>query len=159
MVPPWIDALQGHCNMTVGASQARRTSQRPAACGTDRAATSLSSDNVLWHHHDVRDSWTRFYILCALGSGPQYPYRIAREVAAATGGLVVLEAGNLHRRLQQLLADGLIGEAAPPGPDEDRRRRYFAITRKGRLALRAETERMAEAMRVAKAALAGGRAR
>lgn len=107
----------------------------------------------------MRDSWTRFYILCALGSGPQYPYRIAREVAAATGGRVVLEAGNLHRRLQQLLAEGLIGETTPPGPDEDRRRRYFAITRKGRLALRAETERMAEAMRVAKTALAGGRER
>ncbi|MEZ5319038.1 MAG: helix-turn-helix transcriptional regulator [Vicinamibacterales bacterium] len=102
------------------------------------------------------DSWTRFHVLCALLQGPQYPYRIARDVAAATGGRVVLEAGNLHRRLQQLLADGLIAEARAPETGADRRRRYYAITRQGRDALREETDRMHEAVRTARSALAAG---
>lgn len=68
----------------------------------------------------------------------------------------MLEAGNLHRRLQQLLGEGLISEIPAPDGDADQRRRYFAITGKGRRALRVETERMQEAMRVARAALARG---
>jgi len=102
------------------------------------------------------DSWTRFHILCALLPGPQYPYRIARDIAAATGGRVVLEAGNLHRRLQQLLADGLVVEAKPPQESADRRRRYFAVTRKGREALREETDRMQQAVHAVRTAMSNG---
>ena len=101
------------------------------------------------------DSWTRFHILCALADGPEYPFQIARDIAAASRGELTLEAGNLHRRLQQLLQEGLIAEAPRPPECEDQRRRYFAVTARGRAALRDEAARMHEAARLARAALGG----
>ncbi|HET9369740.1 MAG TPA: helix-turn-helix transcriptional regulator [Vicinamibacterales bacterium] len=101
------------------------------------------------------DSWTRFHILCALANGPEYPFQIARDVAEATRGELTLEAGNLHRRLQQLLQEGLVAEAPRPADCEDQRRRYFAVTARGRAALRDEAARMHVAARLARAALDG----
>ncbi len=100
------------------------------------------------------ESTTRFHVLCVLASGPGYPYRIARDIAAATDGRVLLEAGNLHRRLQQLLAEGLIADCPRPADAEDSRRRYYVMTPKGRATLRDEADRLHAAVRTARAALA-----
>jgi DNA-binding PadR family transcriptional regulator len=105
----------------------------------------------------MADSLTRFHILRVLLPGPSYPYRMALAISQSTQGRVVLEAGNLHRRLQQLLAEGLIREVELSRTAQDRRRRYFALTPAGRRALMAGLERMQTAVRLARAGLAGQR--
>ncbi len=96
-------------------------------------------------------SWTRFHILRVLGDGPTYPYQLARTVAESTRGQVMLEAGNLHRRLGQLCSEGLIEETSRPDDEVDRRRRYFRLSPAGRRELAANLDRMREAVRLSDA--------
>ncbi len=109
-------------------------------------------------HNHTPLSASSFHILCALLRGPQYPYRIARDVAVETEGQIRLEAGNLHRNLQRLLRDGLLEEAPAPSEDEeaDGRRRYYALTHSGREVLTSDIARMKEAVRLAGQLLAEG---
>ncbi len=68
-----------------------------------------------------------------------------------------LGPGTLYGALQRLREDGLVEEAE--NPDEEgahaERRRYYALTRRGRAALRAEGERLARAARWVDARLGG----
>lgn len=65
------------------------------------------------------------------------------------GRRAVLGPGTLYRTLKELRDEGLI-EYAPSPTDEDPRRRYYTITAKGRQAARAEAERMADWVDLAK---------
>ena len=85
-----------------------------------------------------------FEILLTLAGGEQHGYAIMLEVEARTGGAVNLHAGSLYRALNRLLEAGLIVELDErPGPDQDdERRRYYALTPKGREVARGEARRL-----------------
>ena len=96
-----------------------------------------------------------FHILVASASGQRHGYAIMKEVAAATGGQVKLNAGTLYTTIRRLLEDGLIRETgAPPGLETgDERRRYYATTPAGRRAAKAELARMKAVIQHASATL------
>lgn len=93
-----------------------------------------------------------FHILLALADGDRHGYAIIQEVAARTGGTVRLSAGTLYRSIQRLLEQGLVEEVRQrPAPElDDERRRYYRITAAGRAAARAETERLAALLKLAR---------
>lgn len=101
-----------------------------------------------------------FEMLVALAGGPRHGYAIRQEVEARTGGAVRLWPATLYGTLAELTEGGLIEEApSPGGPGDDPRRRYYALTARGRQALAAEASRLAEVARLAQARLAFGGAR
>jgi DNA-binding PadR family transcriptional regulator len=61
------------------------------------------------------------------------------------------ETGTLYTAIRRLLDDGLIEESdRRPAPDEDQRRRYYALTPFGAEVLRLESERLAALVAVAR---------
>jgi len=92
-----------------------------------------------------------FLILLALTDGDRHGYSLKKEILRRTDGRVKLGAGTLYRSIGQLVDLGLIEESSQrPDPAlDDERRRYFRLTRLGRRAARAETERLADLVRVA----------
>jgi len=72
-------------------------------------------------------------------------------VAERTGGRLELEAGTLYAAIRRLREDRLIAEAPSPA-DADARRRYYDLTPLGRDVLRAESERLAELVTLARQA-------
>src|SRR5262245_155812 len=94
-----------------------------------------------------------FHILVALGDGEAHGYAIMQDVLKRTGGAVRLSAGTLYGAVSRLLDDGLIEEAEErPDPEQDdTRRRYYRLTDLGSRVLVAETRRLAELLRSARA--------
>jgi DNA-binding PadR family transcriptional regulator len=94
-----------------------------------------------------------FHILIALADDERHGYGIIQDVAARTGGQVVLSAGTLYRSIQRMLEQGLIEELSErPAPElDDERRRYYRLTAFGRAVARAETARLASLVRLARA--------
>jgi DNA-binding PadR family transcriptional regulator len=92
------------------------------------------------------------HILLALGTEPRHGYAIMQVAAARTGGRIRILPGTLYSTIKRLVADGLVEECDPPsGADsDDARRRYYRVTKVGRAAVRAETERMAMLVRLGK---------
>lgn len=83
-----------------------------------------------------------FEILLALVDGAAHGYGLAKTLEARPGAPRVLPA-NLYRTLRDLCAQGWLAESdRRPGPDEDRRRRYFKLTESGLDGLRRESERL-----------------
>ena len=102
-----------------------------------------------------------FHILLALGERDLHGYAIMQDVAARTGGALKLSAGTLYRSIQRMQEQGLIVESrSRPHPDEDdERRRYYRLTPLGAAVARAEAGRLADLVRMARAAgFAPGRA-
>jgi DNA-binding PadR family transcriptional regulator len=93
-----------------------------------------------------------FHILLALADGDRHGYAIIQEVAARTGGTVKLSAGTLYRSIQRMLEQGLLEEVRQrPAPElDDERRRYYRITRFGMAVARAETDRLARLLDLAR---------
>jgi DNA-binding PadR family transcriptional regulator len=85
-----------------------------------------------------------FEILLALAGGEQHGYAVMLDIEQRTSGALHLHAGSLYRALNRLLEAGLIEELDErPGPDEDdERRRYYALTPKGREVARGEARRL-----------------
>lgn len=94
-----------------------------------------------------------FNILLALSAGERHGYAIMQEVAANTDGKMRLGPGTLYGSIQRMLADGLIEESErrPDPALDDERRRYYALTDLGRQVARAEAERLATLVAVARA--------
>lgn len=96
-----------------------------------------------------------FHILMALADDDRHGYAIIQEVAERTNGEVRLGAGTLYRSLQRLVEQGLVSELTmrerPPKDEDDARRRYYRLTREGRAVAEAETKRLAELLRLARA--------
>jgi DNA-binding PadR family transcriptional regulator len=94
-----------------------------------------------------------FHILLALADDDRHGYAILQDVALRTGGELKLGAATLYRSIARLLEDGLIVELRqrPAADRDDERRRYYRITPFGRDVARAETRRLAELVRLAKA--------
>jgi DNA-binding PadR family transcriptional regulator len=102
-----------------------------------------------------------FHILVALAEEDRHGYAILQDVAARTDGAVRLGAGTLYRSIQRMLEEGLIVELQErPAPElDDERRRYYRITPFGTAVARAEARRLADLVRLARAAgLAPGKA-
>ena len=93
-----------------------------------------------------------FHILLALADADRHGYAIIQEVASRTSGDVRLSAGTLYRSIQRMLEQGLIEELrVRPAPElDDERRRYYRITSFGKAVARAETQRLAELLRLAR---------
>ena len=106
-----------------------------------------------------------FHILLSLSQEDRHGYGIMLDVGQQTGGALEMGAGTLYGCLKRMLAAGLIEEAGErpdptlgPGSGEERRR-YYSISSLGRRAVRAEAQRMAEALQAArsKRVFAGGK--
>src|SRR5580658_5143266 len=88
-----------------------------------------------------------FHILLALSDGDLHGYGIMRSVAGLTGNRVRLGPGTLYGSIHSLLEEGLIEEVEEP----QGRRRSYRLTASGRKLARAEAERLADVLRVARA--------
>jgi len=93
-----------------------------------------------------------FFVLTALADGPRHGYGIVGEVAELSRGRVKLKIGSLYGVLDRLTADGLI-EPDREEAYEGRLRRYYRLTRDGRLALAEEAAVRAATARVARVKL------
>lgn len=89
-----------------------------------------------------------FYILLVLAAEESHGYAIAKNVEAATEGVVRLTAGTLYPLIRQMLADGWIAECGV-SRDQDPRRRMYRLTAWGTRIAQAEAERLAKAVRMA----------
>jgi len=94
-----------------------------------------------------------FHILISLADADRHGYALIQNISDRTAGGVRLGAGTLYRTIQRLLEDGLIVELEDrPDPEEDdERRRYYRITSFGRAVARAEADRLADLVRLARA--------
>src|SRR5215831_6925385 len=101
-----------------------------------------------------------FHILLALADEEKHGYGIMQDVARQTHGALQLGPGTLYGCLKRMLAAGLVEESEErPDPQlDDERRRYYRMTPLGRRTVRAEAKRLAGAVTVAMARLAGGAA-
>ncbi|MGA8532103.1 MAG: helix-turn-helix transcriptional regulator [Acidobacteriaceae bacterium] len=93
-----------------------------------------------------------FQILLALAGGDLHGYAIMRAVEDQSDGRVRLGPGTLYGSIQTLLEEELIreveGDAATAATE---RRRIYRLTAAGRKVARAEAERIADLVRVARA--------
>ena len=94
-----------------------------------------------------------FHILVTLGDGEAHGYAIMQDVLERTGGTVRMSAGTLYGAVSRLLDDGLIEESdeRPDPKMDDTRRRYYRLADLGGRVLAAETQRMTELVRSARA--------
>jgi DNA-binding PadR family transcriptional regulator len=94
-----------------------------------------------------------FQILLSLADDDLHGYGIMRNVEEQTAGRMRLGPGTLYSSIQTLLEEKLIQELdqredAKLGQE---RRRYYRLTAAGRKLARAEAERLADLLRVARA--------
>jgi len=93
-----------------------------------------------------------FQILLALVGEDLHGYGIMRQVAEQTDGRMRLGPGTLYSSIQALLEEKFIEEVdASTGASQGaERRRYYRLTSAGRKLARAEAERLADLLRVAR---------
>jgi DNA-binding PadR family transcriptional regulator len=93
-----------------------------------------------------------FQILLSLAEDELHGYGIMRQVEEQTRGRVRMGPGTLYSSIQALVEEGLIEEidrvSEPGGAAE--RRRYYRLTSSGRKLARAEAQRLADLLRVAR---------
>jgi DNA-binding PadR family transcriptional regulator len=94
-----------------------------------------------------------FHILLALADEDRHGYGIMLEVARQTNDALQLGPGTLYGCLKRMLADGFVEESDErPDPDlDDERRRYYRMTDLGQMVVRAEAQRLANAVSAARA--------
>ena len=80
-----------------------------------------------------------FHILFALADGPLHGYAIMQAVDDVSGPGLRMGPGTIYGSIQRMEEAGLVREL---GSNDAKKRRY-ALTSKGRKALRAESERLA----------------
>jgi len=110
-----------------------------------------------------------FHILLALADEERHGYGIMQDVARQTDDALQLGPGTLYGCLKRMLAARLVEESdeRPDPALDDQRRRYYRMTGLGHRVVRAEAQRLANAVLAArskrlldrnKATLAGGEA-
>jgi DNA-binding PadR family transcriptional regulator len=90
-----------------------------------------------------------FHILLALAEGDLHGYGIMRQIEQQTDARMRLGPGTLYGSIQTLLEENLIEEVESSKPSSERRR-YYRLTSVGRKVARAEAERLADLLRVAR---------
>jgi DNA-binding PadR family transcriptional regulator len=95
-----------------------------------------------------------FHVLLALAHQEQHGYGLMQEILERTEGKVRLWPATLYGTLKRLIDDELIEESEErPAPElDDARRRYYRLTPLGRRVLAAESERLEDLVRIARAA-------
>lgn len=78
-----------------------------------------------------------YYVLLALTGEPRHGYEIMQVVARLTGGRVSIGAGTLYALLARFEEEGYIFLS-----DTQERRKYYALTSSGRVALQEEYARL-----------------
>jgi DNA-binding PadR family transcriptional regulator len=92
-----------------------------------------------------------FQILLSLADGDFHGYAIMRQVEEQTNGRMRMGPGTLYSSIQTLLEEGFIEEVDRASDDDGaERRRYYRLTSSGRKLARAEAERLADLLRVAR---------
>ena len=93
-----------------------------------------------------------FHILVAVADEEKHGYAIMQDVERETGGKVRLSPGTLYRTVKRLLEQRLIEESGnrPAEEFDDERRRYYGLTNWGQRVLAAETQRLADLVRLAR---------
>ena len=94
------------------------------------------------------------HILLALADGPRHGYSIMQEVTARTDGQVRVWPAAMYGTLRELEEDDLIAESEKRPADDDERRRYFALTPRGKRVLGAEVQRLEAIVDLARASRA-----
>lgn len=97
-------------------------------------------------------------VLKALTWGPRHGYAVAEWVHAVTDGAVLVEEGPLYTALHRLERYGWLS-ATWGYSDNNRKAKYYELTRAGRAELRAETEAWERYSRAIGKALAVAHAR
>jgi DNA-binding PadR family transcriptional regulator len=94
-----------------------------------------------------------FHILLALTDEERHGYGIMLDVAQQTSDALQLGPGTLYGCLKRMLAAGLVEESdeRPDPALDDERRRYYRMTALGQRVVRAEAQRLANAVIAAKA--------
>jgi DNA-binding PadR family transcriptional regulator len=93
-----------------------------------------------------------FHILLSLADSDRHGYAIIQDAAGRTNGEGRLGAGTLYRSIQRMLDQELIVEVdGEPSENADERRRYYRVTPFGRSVARAEAERLAGLVKLARA--------
>jgi PadR family transcriptional regulator PadR len=93
-------------------------------------------------------------VLRTLASGPMHGYGIATAVHERTGGDLAIEDAALYQALHRLERQDLV-EAEWGPSDNNRRARFYTLTRAVRTRLRAETTNWRRYARAVEAVLAG----
>lgn len=83
-----------------------------------------------------------FHIMLALADGARHGYAVMQDVGKLTAGQMSLGPGTLYRSIQRMLVDSLIEECEHLASG-DERRRYYRLTRFGRMVAKAEARRLA----------------
>jgi len=93
-----------------------------------------------------------FQILVSLADGDLHGYAIMRQVEEQTGGRLRLGPGTLYSSIQAMLEENLIEEVLQSADGEalSERRRFYRLTGAGRKLARAEAEKLADTLRVAR---------
>ncbi len=93
-----------------------------------------------------------FHVLLALSGGERHGYAIMQEVAESTDGQINMGPGTLYGTIKRLLEAELIEESDErPDPHlDDERRRYYRLTAVGEQVVRAEAQRYADIVTIAR---------
>lgn len=91
-------------------------------------------------------SQSEFYILLSLAIKQRHGYEIMKQVEKDSGKKVILGPGTLYGSIKRMLQSKLIAEV----PGDNPRRKYYALTEKGRASLSSELTRYNDAVRLAK---------
>jgi len=97
-----------------------------------------------------------FYILLSLAAEDRHGLAISRDVLALSDGQLKLWPATLYGSLDELSTRGWIEELPESHARtqaESERKRFYRLTRAGRSALTAETDRLTQLARTAKARL------
>lgn len=79
-------------------------------------------------------------ILRTLSTGPNHGFGIAKRIGQISKAVLKVEQGSLYPALHRMELDGLI-EAYWDTTENNRRAKYYRLTRKGQRALASETSR------------------
>jgi DNA-binding PadR family transcriptional regulator len=93
-----------------------------------------------------------FHVLLALSGGERHGYAIMQEVVESTGGQMKMGPGTLYGTIKRLLEAQLIEESEErPDPHlDDERRRYYRLTGVGGQVVKAEAQRYADIVAIAR---------
>ena len=92
-----------------------------------------------------------FQILLSLADGEdRHGYAILRDIEERTGGEIRLTASTLYAAIKRMLEAGLIAEVDAPEETGGAPRRCYRLRKAGRDVARAEAERLARAVDMAR---------
>jgi len=90
-------------------------------------------------HVDLPQGPLDLLILKAVGLGPQHGWAISERIQQVSNDALKVQQGSLYPALHRLERRGWI-KASWGTSDNNRRAKYYELTRKGRAALEAQTE-------------------